>query len=379
MFRRRASVWHPSPFRVQELHHQTGYLQHIWIFSLASQVDACCIIATHIALEFHFILKNRKKAEKPQFLVDPDVNWTETTFLPGSYLTICRYRSLRSVYTALQTVHASNSDTVTIIIWGCIATNGCVHTFILLFITARKRSLRRLCFYRCLSVHGGGGLTLCPGAGLHPEGVSVGGVSVQGGFLSRGSLSGGSLSMGRGLCPGGICQRDPTIQWRAGGMYPTGMHSCLTEWKGDRTGHNTLVPPENEVMEGNVVTGVGLFMGEGAGWVCLKLWPPGVTSSGGGYEYVWGEMVMGVSIPEREGVDTHPLDMGPAMGVGTHPLWIWDLGYPPPATDTQWQPPKHMASRQYTSYWNAFLLYHYFHCFKYQVEWVAISKCFSCS
>ena len=29
--------------------------------------------------------------------------------------------------------------------------------------TARKRSLRRLCFYRCLSVHGGGACVVAPG------------------------------------------------------------------------------------------------------------------------------------------------------------------------------------------------------------------------
>ena len=50
------------------------------------------------------------------------------------------------------------------------------------FVTARKRSLRRLCFHRCLSVHSGGG----------PR------------FLSRGSLSGG-VSVWGGLCPGGLC------------------------------------------------------------------------------------------------------------------------------------------------------------------------------
>ena len=37
---------------------------------------------------------------------------------------------------------------------------------LLSFITARKRSLRRLCFYRCLSVHTGGRVWLLPG-GLH--------------------------------------------------------------------------------------------------------------------------------------------------------------------------------------------------------------------
>ena len=34
---------------------------------------------------------------------------------------------------------------------------------ILRFITARKPSLRSVCFYRCLSVHGGGGMRGCRG------------------------------------------------------------------------------------------------------------------------------------------------------------------------------------------------------------------------
>ena len=37
-----------------------------------------------------------------------------------------------------------------------------------IFIAARKRSLRRLCFHRCLSVHGGWGI--CIRGGLRPEG-----------------------------------------------------------------------------------------------------------------------------------------------------------------------------------------------------------------
>ena len=111
----------------------------------------------------------------------------------------------------------------------------------ILIFTARKRSLRRLCFHRCLSVHGGGGLYggvsiqggLCPREGsLSKGGVSVqgrglcpgegslsrGGVSVQGGLCpGEGSLSRGGVSVqGRGLCPGegslsrgGLCQWDP--------------------------------------------------------------------------------------------------------------------------------------------------------------------------
>ena len=56
-------------------------------------------------------------------------------------------------------------------------------------VTTRKRSLRRLCFHRCLSVHGG---------------VSIQGVSVQEGLCPDRSLSRGVFVQG-GLCPGGLC------------------------------------------------------------------------------------------------------------------------------------------------------------------------------
>ena len=50
-----------------------------------------------------------------------------------------------------------------------------------LIFTARKRSLRRLCFYTCVSVHGGGGWCLLQG-GLLPEGCLLpGGACFQGG------------------------------------------------------------------------------------------------------------------------------------------------------------------------------------------------------
>ena len=49
-----------------------------------------------------------------------------------------------------------------------------VEEYFTFIITARKRSLRRLCFYRCLSVHTGGGVRGCsggalvaPGGGMH--------------------------------------------------------------------------------------------------------------------------------------------------------------------------------------------------------------------
>ena len=96
---------------------------------------------------------------------------------------------------------------------------NCIHVIRFSIVTARKRSLRRLCFYRCLSVHRGwfsirgvspsggvlhpgGGVVLHPDGGvvLHPGGFSIRGVLHLGGF----SIWGGSPS-GRGvLHPGGV-------------------------------------------------------------------------------------------------------------------------------------------------------------------------------
>ena len=64
------------------------------------------------------------------------------------------------------------------------------------FITARKRSLRRLCFYRCLSVHRGEG-SPSGGGVLHRGGSPSGGFSIPGGAPSGGvSIWGGSPSGG---------------------------------------------------------------------------------------------------------------------------------------------------------------------------------------
>ena len=103
--------------------------------------------------------------------------------------------------------------------------------------TARKRSLRRLCFHRCLSVHRGVSVSVQGGL-HHGVEISLQGVSIQGrlwpgvslsrgslsgGFLSGRSLSGGSLSreglcpggsLSRGFCPGGLC---------LGGLCPGGI------------------------------------------------------------------------------------------------------------------------------------------------------------
>ena len=95
------------------------------------------------------------------------------------------------------------------------------------FVTARKRSLRRLCFHRCLSVQREGGVSvvsvqggLCPGrslsgvfflgGGLCPGGsLSRQGVSVHGDLCpGRGVSAQGGLCSGGGLCPGGVSVRE---------------------------------------------------------------------------------------------------------------------------------------------------------------------------
>ena len=76
-------------------------------------------------------------------------------------------------------------------------------------ITARKRSLRRLCFYRCLSVHRGGvpsGGFSIPGGSPSCGGFSIRGVSIRGGSPSGGVLHpgvGGGSPSGGVLHPGG--------------------------------------------------------------------------------------------------------------------------------------------------------------------------------
>ena len=154
--------------------------------------------------------------------------------------------------------------------------------------TARKRSLRRLCFYRCVSVHVGGvipaciagGIPACFAAGLqmglcgipaylagfqaHTQGGSWRGSGWGGGGSPgphpRGAVEGDQARVGspgphsrgklRGIWPGGACSEvacsrgvpaprgegmpAPGGVWRpppvtataAGGTHPTGMHSC---------------------------------------------------------------------------------------------------------------------------------------------------------
>ena len=78
-------------------------------------------------------------------------------------------------------------------------------------VTARKRSLRRLCFHRCLS---GGGVCILVG-GLHPGG----------GVLHPGGVCIGGRGLGRLPPPS-----DTTgYSQRVDGTHPTEMHSCLME------------------------------------------------------------------------------------------------------------------------------------------------------
>ena len=138
--------------------------------------------------------------------------------------------------------------------------------------TARKRILRRLCFYTCVSVHRGlggipaciaGGISACLAAGLRGRGVvsqhalQVSRPTPRGelrglarGVVSRptpkGEVEGSGLG---GLLPGGWCLLQgvpapgggggsapgggeppptppPEIANAVGGTHPTGMHSC---------------------------------------------------------------------------------------------------------------------------------------------------------
>ena len=133
--------------------------------------------------------------------------------------------------------------------WHLVASTGDLFKLI----TARKRSLR-LCFHRCMSVHGGSlsGESLSF-EGLCPQGVSVQGVSVQGvlwgvsvqgglspgkvsvwGSLSRGSLSRrvyvqGSLCLG-GLCPGESLSKDAPCRVMSG-RYASHWNAFLLTWR----------------------------------------------------------------------------------------------------------------------------------------------------
>ena len=112
-------------------------------------------------------------------------------------------------------------------------------------ITTRKRSLRRLYFYMCLSFcprgggGGGGAIPACITGGIQHalQQVSVRGVfrpTAKGeveGIWSRATAKGeveGDLSGGKCLLWGVDWRTPPPVMaTAAGGTHPTGMHSCL--------------------------------------------------------------------------------------------------------------------------------------------------------
>ena len=121
----------------------------------------------------------------------------------------------------------------------------CVHSQVIF--TALKRSLRRLCIYRCLSVHRGHALQGGVTRGVYGRGDMHGHCGAAGVCAARGCtwpgacLAGGMHGSGghtwQGACmagerawPGGVCVLPPQADTRtysqcSGGTHPTGMHS----------------------------------------------------------------------------------------------------------------------------------------------------------
>ena len=102
--------------------------------------------------------------------------------------------------------------------------------------TARKRSLRRLCFYTGLSVilFTGGCLGPCPGVGVLPGGRGgLGPCPVAGGLPRAGvqaQTQEGPRPRQGGVYPSMHWGRHPPPQQMAtaaDGTHPTGMHSCF--------------------------------------------------------------------------------------------------------------------------------------------------------
>ena len=91
--------------------------------------------------------------------------------------------------------------------------------------TARKRSLQRLCFYRCLSVHRG--VCLLPGGCLLRWGGLVRRCLLPGHLVRGGCLLPVGVPGPRGVWSRGCLVETPRTATAAGGTHPTGMHSCL--------------------------------------------------------------------------------------------------------------------------------------------------------
>ena len=87
-------------------------------------------------------------------------------------------------------------------------------------VTARKHSLPRLCFYRCMSVHSG------RGGGMHGWGACM-----VGSVCGRGACMAGGCAWQTGM-HATHAPPPPTHSTRygrsmRGDTHPTGMHSCL--------------------------------------------------------------------------------------------------------------------------------------------------------
>ena len=96
-------------------------------------------------------------------------------------------------------------------------------------VTARKRSLRRLCFYTCLSVHRGGVPGTPPGQ-VHPLGqvpLPRAGTPSLGRYTPLGRYPPGQVHPPGRYTPPRAVHAGRNGQ-QAGGTHPTGMHSCLT-------------------------------------------------------------------------------------------------------------------------------------------------------
>ena len=126
-------------------------------------------------------------------------------------------------------------------------------TFIVhVLFTARKRSLRRLCFYRWLSVHRGGmhgtwGACMAEGSlwwgacmagghawwgGVHGRGHAWWGACVVGGMHGRGGMCGGGCAW-RGTCMVGVCMAGGVHGW--GACMAEGVGACHSRYYGIRS------------------------------------------------------------------------------------------------------------------------------------------------
>ena len=90
-------------------------------------------------------------------------------------------------------------------------------------VTARKHSLPRLCFYRCMSVYSGKGRAWQ--GGMHGWGACM-----VGGVCGRGGMHGWGACMAGGVYATHAPPHTHTTRYSRsmrGDTHPTGMHSCL--------------------------------------------------------------------------------------------------------------------------------------------------------